>query len=60
MPKLTQRVQAYLRRHPGVGVFEISADLDADPSHVAAALRRLAGKGKARRETTRPRCYRAR
>jgi len=57
IPKLTDRMQVYLRQHPGTGVYEISADLDADPSHVAAVLRRLSRKGRARRETARPKCY---
>jgi DNA-binding MarR family transcriptional regulator len=56
-PKLTDRIQVYLRQHPGTGAGEISADLDADPSHVAAVLQRLSRRGRARRETAKPKCY---
>ena len=56
-PRLTTRIQQYLRANPGAGVLEISADLDANPTHIARILHKLKSKGKAQRYTTKPKCY---
>jgi hypothetical protein len=47
---LRERIIEFVTKNPGVGVFEISAELDADPMACAEILKELESEGQARRE----------
>ncbi len=48
--ELRAQIIEFVTKHPGVGVFEISAELDANPVECLEILKELETTGQARRE----------